>query len=60
MVFLNLVNPASLTAREIGNRLAERGIKVGVVGSQRFRLVTHYGIGDEDIERAIAAFGEVL
>ena len=60
MVFLNLADSASLTAREIGNRLAERGIKVGVVGSQRFRLVTHYGIGDEDIERAIAAFGEVL
>ena len=60
MVFLNLVDSNSLTAREIGNRLAERGIKVGVVGLQRFRLVTHYGIDDEDIERAIAAFGEVL
>ena len=60
MVFLNLEENVPLNTRELANRLAERGIKVGVVGSRRFRLVTHYGIEDGDIERAIAAFGEVL
>jgi threonine aldolase len=60
MVFLNLANSARLNAREIGQRLVDRGIKVGIVGLQRFRLVTHNGIEDADIEQAIAAFGEVL
>jgi threonine aldolase len=60
MVFLNLTLRARLNAREIGQRLLERGIKVGVVGLQRFRLVTHYGIEDADIEQTIAAFAEVL
>jgi threonine aldolase len=60
MVFLNLSQRARLNAREIGERLAERGVKVGVVGLQRFRLVTHYGIDDADIEQTIAGFGEVL
>jgi threonine aldolase len=60
MVFLNLTNSARLNAREIGQRLVEHGIKVGVVGLQRLRLVTHYGIEDADIEQTIAAFGEVL
>ena len=60
MVFLNLSQAAKLNAREIGQRLVDRGIKIGVVGNQRFRLVTHYGIEDADIEQTIAAFGEVL
>jgi threonine aldolase len=60
MVFLNLANSVPLNAQEVGQRLVERGIKIGVVGLQRFRLVTHYGIEDADIEQTIAAFGEVL
>jgi threonine aldolase len=60
MVFLNLAQQARLNAREMGGRLVERGIKVGVVGLHRFRLVTHYGIDDADIEQTIAVFGEVL
>ena len=60
MVFLNLADSARLNAREIGQRLVDRGIKAGVVGLSRFRLVTHYGIEDADIEQTIAAFGEVL
>jgi threonine aldolase len=60
MVFLNLAESLPENAREIGQRLAERGIKAGVAGSRRFRLVTHYGIEDADVEQAIAAFGQVL
>lgn len=60
MVFFNLDGGTALNARDIGQRLAERGIKVGIVGAKRFRLVTHYGIEDADIEQAITAFGEVL
>jgi threonine aldolase len=60
MVFLNLAQSMPLTAREVALRLVERGIKVGVTGPRRFRLVTHYGIEDADIEQTIAAFGEVL
>jgi len=36
------------------------GALVGVVGERRFRLVTHYWISDEDVNRAVAAFRQVL
>jgi hypothetical protein len=40
--------------------MAEKGVRVGVVGAQRFRLVTHYWIDDAAVERAVAAFGQAL
>jgi hypothetical protein len=33
---------------------------VGTAGKRRFRLVTHYGIDDAGIERALQSFGRVL
>jgi hypothetical protein len=33
---------------------------VGVSGARRFRLVTHCWIGDEDVEKTVAAFSDVL
>ena len=60
MIFLDLDEALPLSAREVAERLAERGVKVGAVGAKRFRLVTHYWIDDEAVEKTIAAFGEVL
>jgi threonine aldolase len=37
-----------------------RGVLVGVAGARRFRLVTHFWIDDESVERAVAAFSDVL
>lgn len=58
MIFLNLKPPA--TAHEVAGRLQEKGVKVGVVGRERFRLVTHYWVDDAGVERAITAFRETM
>jgi hypothetical protein len=41
-------------------QLELRGVRVGIAGSNRFRLVTHYWIDDQAVEQAIQAFAEVL
>jgi hypothetical protein len=35
-------------------------VRVDEVGPRSFRLVTHYWIGDQDVDTAVQAFGEVL
>jgi len=65
MVFLSLteatrLNNGPLTAQQVATRLAELGIRVGVTGPYRFRLVTHYWIDDAAVERAISAFAQVM
>jgi len=60
MVYLTLGNGISLNAREVAQRLKERDVLVGVVGPRRFRLVTHYWIDEPAVQKAVAAFQEVL
>ena len=61
MVFLSLAEEtAPLTSGDMADRLAERGVKVGVVGERHFRLVTHYWIDDPAVEGALQAFADVL
>jgi threonine aldolase len=62
MIFLSLADdgPHSLTAEEVAERLAAQGVLVGVVAPRRFRLVTHYWIDDQDVERTVAAFKKVI
>lgn len=60
MVFATLDAGVTQSAAEIGAKLRERGVKVGVVGERRFRMVTHYWINDEGVERTLGAFGQVL
>jgi threonine aldolase len=40
--------------------LAAQGVKVGAIGGNRFRAVTHYGITAEDIDHALDAAKLVL
>jgi hypothetical protein len=49
-----------MPAPEFARRLAARGVKVGAIGGQRIRAVTHYGIEPEDIEYALATAEAVL
>jgi threonine aldolase len=60
MVYLSLGNGISLNAREVAQRLKERDVLVGVVGPRCFRLVTHYWIDEPAVQKAVAAFQEVL
>ncbi len=60
MVFFHLAEEVPFSAQEVAARLREHGVLVGAVGARQFRAVTHYWVDDEGIERAIAAFAEVL
>lgn len=60
MVYLSLDEAVPLSAEQVVERLAERGVKVGAVGPRQFRLVTHYWIDDEAVDCAVEAFGQVL
>jgi len=60
MVFISLNDKVTFSAAEIVARLYEHKIRVGTVSSRRFRLVTHYWIDDEGVDRALKAFAQVL
>jgi threonine aldolase len=60
MVFIALKDEVPLNARQISDGLKARGVLAGVVGPRRFRLVTHYWIDDEAVDRAVRVFQEVL
>lgn len=49
-----------LTAAELVNQLAERGVKCSTFGPNLIRLVTHKDVAAEDIEYALAAAKEIL
>ena len=57
MVYLSLANHDAAT---VAQRLGEWGVLAGVVGPQRFRLVTHYWIDDAAVKSTIQAFSEAL
>ena len=61
MVFMRLAEHVEYSTRKIVEHLHRaRGIRVGVAGSRSFRLVVHYWIDDEGIDRTVAAFKELL
>jgi threonine aldolase len=59
--FIHLAPPAP-SARELSAKLRERGVLCGAAkdGSPIIRLVTHYGIEQADVDRAIDIFAEAL
>ena len=66
MIFLNLADSVSqpegaLTpAQQVAQEMQKLGVRIGVVGPRRFRLVTHYWIDDRAVDRAVEAFWQVL
>ena len=60
MVYLTLSADTPLNASQAAQELSARGVRVGVAGSRRVRLVTHYWIDDAALEKAISAFSEVF
>jgi threonine aldolase len=59
IVYVDL-DPAGPSAAETVARLAEEGVQLGATGPRQFRAVTHYGITEADIERALTALARVL
>ncbi len=60
MVFCGLDDRVPMDASQFAAKLSEHGVRVSTVGPRRFRIVTHYGIDDADIEHAARAFKEVM
>ena len=60
MVFMNLSDDVQMSATEVADELKHQGVLAGVAGERRFRLVTHYWIDGEAVERAVTAFAAVL
>lgn len=60
MVFPSLTAEVKLSAAEIARKLAAENIRIGVVGERKFRMVTHYWISDEGVERTITAMSWAL
>lgn len=49
-----------ITAEEFLTELDKRGIRILSTDPSRFRMVTHYGITSEDIDKALVALREVM
>jgi threonine aldolase len=60
MVFIRIEPGSSRNPLEIKDFLRKRGILVGMAGPEHFRLVTHYWINDEDVEKVVAVFKKAL
>lgn len=60
MVYLNLAEDVTLDSKQVCERARPLGILLDAENSRRFRLVTHYWIDDQAVEKTIAAFKEIL
>jgi len=60
MVYLNLSDNISINAQQIGEKMKRLGILLDAENARRFRLVTHYQIDDDAIEKTIVGFRETL
>jgi len=60
IVFVSLASGLALSAEQVLQGLKERGVLVGATSARQFRLVTHYWVDDQGVEKAIQAFQEVL
>jgi len=49
-----------MNAPEVAENMMDYGILAGIAGKRRFRLVTHYWIDDEAVEKTIEAFSALL
>jgi threonine aldolase len=60
MVFFRLEDEVSVSENELITELKQMAIRVSATGTRRFRLVTHYWIDDDGIDRTVEAFGTIL
>ncbi|HXQ37192.1 MAG TPA: beta-eliminating lyase-related protein, partial [Anaerolineales bacterium] len=60
MVYLNFSEAMGINPTHVSARMKERGVLIDADNTQRLRLVTHYQIDAAAVEKAVAAFREVL
>ena len=60
MVYLNLSEEMESDAHQVTEKMKDHGVLVDPESPRRFRLVTHYWIDDQAVERTVSAFQTVL
>ncbi|HSB02454.1 MAG TPA: low-specificity L-threonine aldolase [Anaerolineales bacterium] len=60
MVYLNLAENVPLNAQQITQKMRDLGVLVDPENARRFRLVTHYWIDDEAVQKTVSAFAKSL
>ncbi len=55
IMYFHIVEGASVSPADVERGLAEQGVLVNSRGGGRFRIVTHCGIDDRDVDRTIEA-----
>ena len=60
MVYMNLTNDVEIDSRQVCERALPRGILLDAESPRRFRLVTHYWIDDDAVDKTISALREIL
>ncbi|MGQ9534879.1 MAG: low-specificity L-threonine aldolase [bacterium] len=59
IIYFDLVSE-KISAEELLTKSAEKGIKFLSTNNNRFRMVTHYGITEEDIKTVVKALSEIM
>jgi threonine aldolase len=59
IIYFDVTNEG-INVEQLQAGLEQRGIKALPTGTDRFRMVTHYGIEGDDIDRTVAALKEVV
>jgi threonine aldolase len=59
MIFMSVGESFPADAQAVAQELTRQGVKVGVVGRRRFRLVLHCWIDEQAVEKTILAFQDV-
>jgi threonine aldolase len=60
MVYLNLSEDLPVNTRQVMEKMKSFGVLLDAENARRLRLVTHYWIDDEAVEKTISAFAKAL
>ncbi len=60
MVYFKLKAYEELQAEELRQALAKKGVLALYLNPQTWRMVSHYDVGKEDVQRALTAWEEIL
>ncbi|MBE0671936.1 MAG: low-specificity L-threonine aldolase [Anaerolineales bacterium] len=60
MVYFDLADRIALSENQIIEEMKKYGVLVDWAGPRRFRLVTHYWVDDEGVEKVVKGFSEIL
>jgi len=60
MVYVDLAPNTKVAPEELPGKLKEKGVLIGGIRNNTFRLVTHHYITEKDIHTTVAALREVL